>query len=774
MGRLTAKEIALQIGKGRLRKVGSGYQISCPCPGHEDNNPSCSIWDTEKGYIGVHCHSRCGSVEPREALMDMGFIPRPAKTKLKYDRKTTPFKETAKWIYHDPEGKPYQVNKRVDYYIDDQVVGKDVFQFRADGWSKLGRGWKPYLYNLPAIIAAAKAGRVIIAAEGEGKADILKDYDRGEDFAALAATTHSGGCKNTDGWLASEPWKYAAGCQYWAQLEDNDEMGVYFAVFVCYHMHKHGIPVKRIPLPGLGPVKPDNGLDVKDWLGWDGVQCMGHSVDELLEVIGAVDLWTPENEPRKDLLKKIEDSEKTSNNVIDLYPDEHVLALTEMFNADHFKELYQDKVIWVPEKAEQERWHINTGTHYKQDSSRTIRDLVEKANALLDLKLKTLRVDADERRRHLRKSCNRSGINNTLFLAEHRCAKSIQTLDQDIYSFNMRNFTIDLTTMKERKHSHSDLITKFVDVDFNPKAKCPQFMEFLKHVFDGDQELIRFDQLWTGYMLTGDVSEQKLVIGYSQWGASGKSTLSNIKLYCAGGYGRTVPASMFLLKKTPGDVHSDSLDRLVGYRLINVLEIPAGAKLNDQLLKDATGGEPLEARPFGAKPYPFMPQFKLNFRSNFKPGASTDEALWRRIWYQPFLARFPEGKQIKYFDRKLWEAESEGILLHYLTGAASWHEDGSFWPDRLDEFTKSVKNETDYVKQFVARCMKEIPGEAGTPLNLVHQHYEEWRKKEGFDHNLTPPALKRELERLGYTVKPPREKAGQVVQSLFIRVWESD
>ena len=217
----------------------------------------------------------------------MGYIPQRSKAKdgTKIDKRTADRKVGGIYVYHLPNGEPYQVNKRIDYYKDGARVGKDVFQFQADGETRISTSWQPVLYNLPAVIEAAKAGRVIIATEGEGKADLLKGIDRGPGMLPLAATTHSGGCKNEKGWLASEPWKYAEGCDYWAQLEDNDEPGYKFATFACYHLHKHGIPVKRIALPGLGLRRANHGLDVADWMP-------GHTLDELLELIDAAPFWT--------------------------------------------------------------------------------------------------------------------------------------------------------------------------------------------------------------------------------------------------------------------------------------------------------------------------------------------------------------------------------------------------------------------------------------------------------------------------------------------------
>lgn len=763
MVRLKAYDIAYQLLGHNPRKTGKGFLISCPCRDHPDQKPSCTIWDTEKGYIGIKCWSRCGSEAPRQALMDMGFIKQPAKTKNKIDKDTCERKQVAEYVYVKPDGTVHQRNIRMEYFKDGVRVAKDIFQKRADGKTSLGKNWVPFMYNLPAVMKAASAERVILGVEGEKCADKLTELQRD-----LAVTTNSGGSKNFKGWLASEPWKYAAGCQYWAQLEDNDEGGVEFAVFVAYHLNKRGIPVKRIALPGLGPVKADNGLDVYDWLG-------GHSLDDLFALVDSVDLWTPGKESRQDLLKTITERDSGAN-VVDIKPLSLILALTEKANAEFFKQQYGQDVIHVPEMPENERWHVWDGMRYETDKRRQVRLLVEKSNESLEGHLKQLKLDPQALERHLQKSNNRSGLMNTLFLAESRCSRSIVELNTDIYQFNVRNGTVDMRTGVIKPHTRADLNTKLVNVEWNPKAKCPKFKEFLNRVFEGNKEIIAFDQRYTGYSLTGDVSEQILVIGHGPRGANGKSTLSNIKLYCAGDYGRTIPAAMFLLKKQAGDIHSESLDRVVGYRLINVLEIPAGAKLNDQIIKDLTGGEELEARPFGAKPYKFMPECHLLFRSNYKPSAATDPAFWRRIVYVPYLHYFDPKNKIKYFDRKLWEEEKEGILNWYIEGAITAYDGGLTFDECQDlkEYTSSIMYEADYTKQFVDDCLYVLKDPAeykkhSLLLSECHRYFEAYRNQEGFDFTPTPTTTKRDLERLGFEVTQEKKKGKFYVRGVRVR-----
>ena len=432
-------------------------------------------------------------------------------------------------------------------------------------------------------------------------------------------------------------------------------------------------------------------------------------------------------------------------------------CLTEKFAAAHFAKLHEHDLVWVAQKPEGERWHRYDGQRFVKDDTRQVRALVEEANEKLAEAIAPYRPETKDAEKFLTKALNRSGISNTLFLAEHRLSRHAVDLAADIYLLNCENGTVNLKTGECHDHRWQDYITKIATVRYTPNAKCPRFMEFLKRIFNGDQELINFDQRYTGYCLSGDIMDQSLVFGYGPRGNNGKSTHAKIKLLCAGSYGRDVMATMFLLKKQAGDVHSESLDRLVGYRMIAVGEIPAGAKLNDQLIKDLTSGKQVEARPFGAKPYNFMPTSHLMFESNYKPSAVTDEAFWRRILYLPYLTHFKKSERNKYFAEEVWEAEKEGIFWHYIQGAVCYFDGGAMVPQAVTDYTESVKYENDPVKQFAEECLvlldEEKPGKFKTLLSEVHAYYEAYRQDQGFDHTHSPSTLLRELERIGFTCK---------------------
>ena len=96
-------------------------------------------------------------------------------------------------------------------------------------------------------------------------------------------------------------------------------------------------------------------------------------------------------------------------------------------------------------------------------------------------------------------------------------------------------------------------------------ANCPDWIEFLDQIFEGDCELISFLQRAVGYSLTGHVSEQCLFILVGT-GANGKSTFLKVLQCLLGDYAATVP--MQTLMQQRHGTQTNDLAHLVGKRLV--------------------------------------------------------------------------------------------------------------------------------------------------------------------------------------------------------------
>src|SRR5579863_5019904 len=113
-------------------------------------------------------------------------------------------------------------------------------------------------------------------------------------------------------------------------------------------------------------------------------------------------------------------------------------------------------------------------------------------------------------------------------------------LDADPWLLNCANGTLDLRTGRCRKHERNHLLTKIVEIKFDPAAQCPTFDAFLSRIMNNNTALIRYLQRIVGYCLTGDVNEKAMFILHGE-GNNGKTTFLEAIRHVLGDYAGQVP-----------------------------------------------------------------------------------------------------------------------------------------------------------------------------------------------------------------------------------------
>lgn len=271
--------------------------------------------------------------------------------------------------------------------------------------------------------------------------------------------------------------------------------------------------------------------------------------------------------------------------------------------------------------------------------------------------------------------------------------------DRDPWLFNCPNGTIDLRTGAIREHRREDFITKLCPTPFNPTATAPVFQQFLRDIFADDAALITFIHRLMGYSLTGDVREQILAIFWGG-GANGKSTLINaISSTVGDDYVIKANRDLFMVKK--GDSHPAQMARLFGKRVVVCIETADGARLDEALVKELTGGDRIAARRMREDWWEFEPTHKAILVTNHEPEITgTDKAIWRRIRFVPFTESFEGERKDDRLGEKL-KAEAPGILAWLVRGCLEWQAHGLPMPSAIEEATERYRNSQDVLGAFL-------------------------------------------------------------------------
>jgi putative DNA primase/helicase len=175
-----------------------------------------------------------------------------------------------------------------------------------------------------------------------------------------------------------------------------------------------------------------------------------------------------------------------------------------------------------------------------------------------------------------------------------------------------------------------------------------------------------------GYLLTETNPEQVMFIA---WGAgkNGKSTTFNILSKMLGDYSTTAKAESFMKTGTANDARND-LACLQRKRIVITSEPPAGGKLNETLIKSATGTDKIKARFLYQEFIEFTPAFKIILHTNHRPRITeSDEGIWRRLKMFPFDHVFTDEERDLKIEEKMMK-EASGIFNWMVQGYRKYYD----------------------------------------------------------------------------------------------------
>ena len=223
-------------------------------------------------------------------------------------------------------------------------------------------------------------------------------------------------------------------------------------------------------------------------------------------------------------------------------------------------------------------------------------------------------------------------------------------LNTNNYLLGCNNCIIDFENKCHRKGKHDDYISKTTNIDYKPlsyyQQKQPQIIEaihkFMSELFP-EEELKEYMWQHLSSTLLG-TNENQTINMYTGSGANGKSMLVDLMSKVLGQYKGTVPITLITQKRTTLGGTSSEIFQLIGVRYAVMQEPSIGDELNEGILKELTGGDPIQCRELFQTSTIFIPQFKLAVATNKLPGLKArDDGSWRRMRVVEFKSKFTKN-----------------------------------------------------------------------------------------------------------------------------------
>jgi len=418
-------------------------------------------------------------------------------------------------------------------------------------------------------------------------------------------------------------------------------------------------------------------------------------------------------------------------------------SLNDTGNARRLVDRFGDRLRYV---VEHDKWIHWNGTRWAYDDVGGVVELAKETAK--GIYYEAAETTHDELRTRLSKHANASHnaprIAAMVKLAESDSRVVVLSNDLDSHDelLGVANGVIDLRTGMLRFAQREDLITKHSPIPYDPRARCPNWLKFLKRVTNNDRELMRYLQRVVGYALSGLTDEQVLFFLYGS-GANGKSTFLRIIQDMLGpDLTRQMPFDS-LIERNQARSASNDLARLHGARAVFASEVEDGKVLAESQIKTMTGGDAISARFLYQELFEFVPKFKLFIAGNHKPVIKgSDYGIWRRPHLIPFVVIIPPSER----DPKLLDklrAELPGILAWAVRGHLRWRKMRLSPPAIITDAVKEYRDEMDVLGTWIKERCNVGPGLSFKAIE-GYRDYKVWAFDNGY-HPMTMASFGRKM-----------------------------
>ncbi len=450
-----------------------------------------------------------------------------------------------------------------------------------------------------------------------------------------------------------------------------------------------------------------------------------------------------------------------------------------------FADLYSDRVKYVSEQGAYYIYPEPTAPKWIRDNRELIQEWGKKFVSQDLLRMAAATEDDDDRMEFLkyipRVQSNRARAE---ILRSARSvpsiAASITDFDQNPNIIGLLNGAYDLAEGRYLMPNPKLMLSKTMNADYDPDARCPRWEQFIIEIMDGDGERELFLQTLIGYALLGNPTEDCMGILDGRTTRNGKSTFGRSILNVYGDYGCNIqPDTLAVNKYRSGSGPNPDKARLHNIRFALASEPSKDMVFDAANLKQMTGRDPITARFLNQEFFEFIPRFVLCMNTNHLPRID-DMTLFSsgRIFVIPFDVHFPENKRELNLLEQFSTPQARSAILNWiLDGVALYRAQGlrSNVPEAVKAATRQYCEDSDTFGRFLGDCVVDCQN-AWTGSSVLYQEYEKWAQDNGH-HALSSKNFSLELKSRGY--RDQRKTAGNgflhiMLKSSIPKEWRRD
>lgn len=446
---------------------------------------------------------------------------------------------------------------------------------------------------------------------------------------------------------------------------------------------------------------------------------------------------------------------------------------TDVANAARFAAKFSGRLIYIPQRGQwceydEQVWEQDELKRITQHAIHVAADMrIESAQLMLSAATAGQQAEKDRLHaasetlaRAAKALSSKARLEAMIAIAatDPRLARHQSALDVNDMLLAIKNGVIDLETGTFRPGDPADLLTRQAGTEFRggwESEPCAAWEKFLVEV-QPDPDVRAWLQRFAGYCLTGRVDEQILAVMHGV-GSNGKTVFMETIKKMMGTYAATSQFDTFTEKKSGGDQIRNDLARLDKVRLVVAAEGPEGARLDEGIVKQLTGGDEITARFLHREFFTYRPRFKIVLVTNHRPVITgTDHGIWRRVVLVPWTVTIPTGRRDRRLAERL-EGELPGILAWALKGLTDYLTCGLELPQALVKANSDYRRDSDTIGLWLDDCCQLAAG-LTAPAAALYESYTTWTARNGH-RPISSKTLGDRLRERGLT--PTRDRSGK-------------
>lgn len=400
-----------------------------------------------------------------------------------------------------------------------------------------------------------------------------------------------------------------------------------------------------------------------------------------------------------------------------------------------FGELYRTEARYCPEHKS---WYTYDHGAWRKDEGAIL--VSEKLKDFVRLMIFYCgEIEDDDKRKSYTTFVNKMGDrrmrDRVLKDAAGELRISATDFDSNPYLINCKNGTYNLKDFTFNEASYSDYITMQTNFEFTVErsVSCHRWEKFIDEVTEGDKLKADFLQRALGYSLLGMANEECMFILYGKTTRNGKSTLLNTIETMLGDYAKVVPVGMICRgdRQKDEEAASPTLAALKGKRFITMAESDEYGRLDEEKIKQLTGGEEISARALYQSAITYKPQFTMWLSCNNLP-AVRDKSLFasERIKVIEFNRHFSPAEQDTHLKDELTTPKAmKGIFMWLVLGYRHYLTRGLSMSNEMHSVIDNYADDNDITLQFLrAVCQKD--SSSSILRKDLYKKYKQWCKAE--------------------------------------------